>query len=101
VKSKIPFEKLKREEFDLIDEIVTRALDIANDADVKIKKIDLILSISACHLVACPLDLYRLFVSDVENFTHDVFGIHRHLNRESLQMNDCFSPRFAKREEAA
>lgn len=100
---KIPFDKLSREEFDLIEEIAARALDLAHRVDekFKVKKMDLVMDLAACHLVTCPLDLYRLFVADEGNFGHDVFGIHRHINRENLKMNDCFLPRFAKKEEAA
>lgn len=96
MRTQIPFNRLKREELDIIDEIATRALDIANDANVRIKKQEIVMDIAACHLVACPLDLYRMLVADPSNFAHDVFGIRKHLNRESLQMMDCFIPRFAR-----
>jgi hypothetical protein len=96
VRTQIPFNRLKREELDIIDEIATRALDLARDANVRIKKQEIVMDIAACHLVACPLDLYRMLVADAGNFGHDVFGIRKHLNRESLQMMDCFIPRFAR-----
>jgi len=96
-KTKMSFENLTREEIDLIDEIATRACDIARlDVGVSIKKAEMFMDLVACHTVACPLNLYRFFVADRSNFAHDAFGIRRHINRETFQLEDCFIPRFAK-----
>lgn len=55
------------------------------------------MSLIACHNHACELDLERMAgwhrPIDV---IHDVFGIHRHLNKETLKLEGNFSPRFAK-----
>lgn len=45
----------------------------------------------------CPMDFDALLASDSENFAHDVYGIRNHFNRETKKLEDCFSPRFAKR----
>jgi Family of unknown function (DUF6874) len=44
----------------------------------------------------CPLDLLKLLDADDGNFSHDVFGIMRHLDRETGELRDCFIPRFAR-----
>lgn len=93
----IQWENLTREEFDIAEEIATRAVDMyKRTADGKpIKKMEFLMDIAACHL-KCPLDLFRLLSTDDENFSHDVFGIRRHINRETGELGDCFLPRFAK-----
>lgn len=53
------------------------------------------MDITAAHKV-CPLKLEQLLAADDANFSHDVFGIRRHLNRETLQIEDYFLPRFAR-----
>lgn len=40
-----------------------------------------------------PINHARLLEFDDFNFTHDVLGIQQHLNRETLQFDDCFVPR--------
>lgn len=95
----IRWSDLTREEFDVAEEIATRAVDLyKRSADGRaIKKMEFVMDVCACHL-KCPLDLFRLLASDDENFAHDIFGIRRHINRETGELNDCFLPRFAKQE---
>ena len=57
--------------------------------------LDAHMDIVAVHANGCPLKLNDLLESDDFNFAHDVFGIGRHLNRETGQLEDCFLPRFA------
>jgi hypothetical protein len=54
------------------------------------------MDITACHLNGCPLRLGELLGADDANFAHDVFGIRRHLNRETGKLEDCFCPRYAE-----
>ena len=42
-----------------------------------------------------PLRLEELLAADDVNFAHDVGGIARHLDHETLVLGDCFVPRFA------
>lgn len=53
------------------------------------------MDITACHCNGNPLDLDRLMAADDFNFSHDVCGIARHINRETGQLEDCFCPRFS------
>jgi len=59
--------------------------------------IDALMDVTACHLNGCPLRLQELLDTDTFNFAHDVFGIRRHLSRETGELGDCFLPRFADR----
>jgi hypothetical protein len=59
------------------------------------KTLEYMMDITAVHANGCPLDLYRLLAADDANFAHDVFGIERHLNRLTGQLENCFLPRFA------
>jgi len=44
-----------------------------------------------------PLDLEALLAADDFNFMHDVFGIARHMDRSTGEMDGRFLPRFALR----
>ena len=45
-----------------------------------------------------PLDLDKFLSFDRGDFAHDMFGIRRHLNRESKELENSFVPRCAIRE---
>jgi len=60
----------------------------------------LVMDLTACHLNGCPLDLRRLLHAPDFDFAHDVWGIHRHIDRDTGELGDCFLPRFAQREVA-
>lgn len=60
-------------------------------------KLDTMMDITATHLNGCPLDLQRLLDADDGSFAHDVFGIARHLDRDTCQLGGCFLPRFASK----
>lgn len=57
--------------------------------------IEIEMDITAAHIV-CPLDLERLYSADEFNFSHDIFGIHGHLDRSTGELRDHFLPRCAK-----
>lgn len=84
-----------RHETELIQRIAARASSLLGARFYT--RIDAMLDVSACHLNGCPLDLERLLSADDFNFIHDVSGIHRHLNRVTGELADCFRPRFAAR----
>lgn len=79
-----------------IGKIVDRAMALANGFNIQIERMDLSMDITATHANGCPLDLADLLLADNFNFTHDVFGIRRHMNRDTGRLGDCFVPRFAK-----
>lgn len=49
----------------------------------------------ATHANGCPIDFQRLLDAEQFVFTHDIFGIMRHLDRRSGKLTMCFIPRCA------
>lgn len=69
------------------------ALDVnANGADAR-KIMDWQMDLTAAHANGCPLNLAKLEATDDFNFAHDAFGIARHLNRSTGEIENHFSPR--------
>lgn len=87
----------------LIDQIAQRAVSMdreangANAASITHHR----MNISACHASGNPLRLADLLAADDFNFAHDVFGIDRHICRDTGAMLNFFSPRFSARDEVA
>lgn len=84
-------------EMDLISDIVTRAQDILISHDIHYDRLSLFMDIEATHNTI-GLDLTCLLIADTANFTHDINGIYKHLNRETKELEDGFVPRFATRD---
>lgn len=78
----------------LINSIANRAVNLAAEYGIEYDKFTAVMDIEFAHL-DCPLYLQRLLDADDGNFGHDVFGIRKHMNRETKKMEDCFLPRFA------
>lgn len=55
----------------------------------------MLLDLSAAHQTI-GLCLDELLAADDGNFGHDVFGIQRHMNRDTGKLENGFMPRFAK-----
>jgi len=83
--------KLTREEYQTIDKMVDRLESIIGSVDRMAVSMD----IDACNMTV-PLDLKKLEAFDDLNFTHDIDGIQRHLDRETGELENCFLPRCAK-----
>ncbi len=77
----------------LIEKAARRAHKLAKKHGVNYPIIDATMDLAAVHLNACMLDLNKLNQADDFNFSHDVFGIRRHLDRTTGQLGGCFSPR--------
>jgi len=90
----IDWNRLTRPECQTIRAIARRAhsLLLSSGVDAVLKDIEM--DISAAHL-ASPLDLSRLQTADEFNFAHDICGIHRHIDRETGELQDHFVPRCA------
>ncbi|MCC2110380.1 MAG: hypothetical protein KDJ40_23540 [Hyphomicrobiales bacterium] len=65
---------------------------IGTDIDARIS---FEMDMTATHANGCPMDFARLLAADDFNFLHDVYGIARHLKRETGELLDMFRPRFA------
>lgn len=83
-----------KEEARTIAMIAQRAVKMATDAGIWYNFMDADMDITATH-IANPLKLGELLAADNFNFSHDVFGIRRHLDRETGKLGDCFVPRFS------
>ena len=87
--------KTTKEETQIITKIAQRANAAAKEVGLDYPVMDAHMDISACHANGCPLKLSELAEADDFNFAHDVFGIRRHINRKTGQLEDCFLPRYA------
>ncbi len=76
--------------------IVSRAMLEFGAAGVKRTETDVEMDLSAVH-ARNPLRLEELSRANEFNFAHDIFGIYRHLNRQTGELEDFFSPRFTRR----
>jgi hypothetical protein len=83
----------RKDEIRTISKIAQRAVVLAEQHGVEYKQIDAMIDLEAAH-GEHALRLSDLLAADDGNFCHDVFGIRRHLNRETKKMGDCFLPRF-------
>jgi len=79
-------------EYELIVKIVKRAgtFDLGEP-----DPIGTMMDIEAAHN-SVGLDLERFANARDADFVHDVAGITRHLNRTTGQLENCFTPRYAK-----
>lgn len=79
-----------KEDFKTIHAIVARVLKFHPSTNVMTLTMDL----SAVHN-SCPLKLQELLAGEDADFFHDIYGIQRHINRKTGELEDCFLPRFA------
>ena len=89
-KKMVQFAKLTKAEHKIVIGIADRAIS----AGIYKNRLDADMDISAVH-ATCPLRLMDLLEADQFNFAHDMYGIHRHLNRQTGELDDLFLPRFA------
>jgi hypothetical protein len=87
--------KATNKEMKIIERIAARALYMAKDLEISCDKKTLLMDIEACHCNGAKLDLKKLMSFDNSNFAHDVFGIHRHLDRNTGKLKNNFWPRSA------
>lgn len=82
----------------LISEIADRAWAVFKKNKIRgTDRMSLEMDVTAVHANGCPLRLFDLLEADDFNFAHDIFGIDRHLDRETGQLLNCFRPRFCER----
>lgn len=60
-------------------------------------RLSTMMDVSATHANGNPLRLADLLAANDFNFFHDIYGIARHLDRETGKLMNCFSPRFSAR----
>jgi len=86
----VQFAKFTKAEHEVVTAIAKRAVR----AGIYGKRIDADMDISAVH-AKCPLRLEDLLGADNFNFTHDMAGIRRYLDRETGELTNFFLPRYA------
>lgn len=79
----------------LIRKIADRAIRMAAEENIDYELMDAEMDITAAHANGCPLRLKKLLAAEPFDFAHDVFGIRRHLNRQTGELENHFLPRFA------
>lgn len=79
----------------LIQRIALRAGQLAQQAGVPFDRLQIEMDLTAVHANGCPLDLTLLLAADDFDFSHDVFGVRRHLDRTTGHLGGCFLPRSA------
>lgn len=96
--------KLLRQDVALIAQIADRAVAVAKAASHETTDVPSFMRVFMCVGMAhqrSPLDLDRLLHGPLTDFTHDVFGIMRHIDLETGYMRDCFVPRYAQHQHRA
>lgn len=78
-----------------IMKIVKRAQARAVTDDVRYDWGTIVMDLKACHCNGRPLDLERLLHADEETFVHDIYGIRKHLDRETGKLNG-FLPKCSR-----
>lgn len=84
-----------------IKKIAARAVAVYAEHEVRVDEQTILMDLSACHFHGQKLRLDDLLAADAFNFMHDINGINRHLNHETYELMDGFSPRFSLRTSAA
>ncbi|MXW45225.1 MAG: hypothetical protein F4109_05600 [Gammaproteobacteria bacterium] len=85
----IEWNKMKEEDVRVVQQIVQRAQEMRPEVDATVLGMDL----NAAQITT-PMDLQALLEADDYQFAHDVFGVHRHINRLTGEV-EHFVPRFA------
>lgn len=84
-----------REEQRIIAQIAARAVALSHRFGRPVPQLDFSMDITATHKNGNPLRLSDLLAADEMDFAHDVFGIRRHLNRETGKLENSFTPRYS------
>lgn len=91
----VQFADLSAEEEALVRKIVSRANRMLKTRGHKLDGLSLYMDIAAT-CAHTPLDLRQLAEFPDFDFVHDVFGIMRHINRRTGELENCFVPRSAR-----
>jgi hypothetical protein len=77
-------------------EVLAKILDRADDKHLlTFDRLSLMMDLE-CAMKEFNLSLDELLNADDFNFTHDICGIQRHINRRTMEFENFFVPRFAR-----
>ena len=84
----------------LVEDIAERWMGVCSQHGREVDPLSVLMDVEAANGVNGnpALDLGRLMAFDEFNFTHDMAGIERQLNRETGKVGGFFRPRCAKPE---
>lgn len=86
------FAEFTKEENELVERIVVRADTMFRKFGMKLDRLSLRMDLSATH-ARVPLDFARLLEFPDFDFSHDIGGIAKHMNRETGRLKSFFLPR--------
>lgn len=87
---------VSREDQRLITRCVARACDLGLIFNEDESRISLNMDLCAAKAQGCNIDFQKLLGFDSFNFSHDISGIRRHMNRRTGKLMNCFLPRAAR-----
>lgn len=87
----IDWSKSNLDEMELFSKIAKRAIKLIGKGSVQ----SFAMNLQAVHTHGCKLKLEELLKSRDSDILHDVFGIDKHIDRDTGKLCDCFWPRFA------
>lgn len=85
-----------KQDFEWITKIADRASMFAERQGREYPYREALMDITAAHANGCPLRLEELYTASPFDFTHDVFGIANHINRQTGKLDGRFLPRYAR-----
>ena len=88
--------KTTKQDFEWIVKIADRARGIAERHGGDWPYRDVLMDLTAVHANGCALRLEEFYNAPPFDFTHDIAGIAKHINRETGKLEGCFVPRFAR-----
>ena len=80
---------MTKRDYKRIGEVAKRACNFGVETDYLTISMDI-------ECLYHTLDIDKLLGFNDLNFSHDVFGIYRNLNRSTKQLENCFLPRCSK-----
>lgn len=82
----------------LITKIAQRAYIGLDNLNLKQSFLTTKMDLKACHANGCELNFEKLLNFDYFDFSHDILGIIKNINRETGEIENCFLPRSYNRE---
>lgn len=88
------YPRMNKDKALVLRRIANRASEMAHEHGIEYDTFTALMDLNAVQLNV-PLRLDELAAADDFNFAHDMFGIRRHLNRQTFELENCFLPRYA------
>ncbi len=83
---------ITKQDYQTMSKIANRA--IKHGLNLHVDKLSLVMDIEGTN-DTIPLRLNDFLEADLGDFTHDIIGIQRNINRSTKEMDNCFVPRCA------